>query len=176
VEKILSILDKRNALFFKNYQELKKWMLNTYGELIDSNFLWACDYCLQSKAAVLSDISFNKGSYTPNLAYFDSTFSCCNCGVEWVFTTSEKKAWYETYKLPINSKPDLCLNCRRKKWLRKDQNTYLSELLGKDIATLTDSEVADIIAIYTDWAKADKVSYFQSVLVKRTSNRPHNSS
>ncbi len=164
VKQILSILDKRNSRLYPN---LKGWNLDSYKELIDSYFYWACDYCLTNGSAVLSNMSDGQGTETPHLAYFDTSFLCKVCGIECVFTVSEKKAWYEQYQLPISSIPDKCLKCRKNQKLLREQNKLLSDLIKKEVANLTEQEIEQVIAIYTKWEKNDKVGYYTSILKKR---------
>ena len=164
VKQVLSILDKQNARLFR---KLKGWGFDAYAELLDSNFYWACDYCLDTGVAVVSSMSAGQGTETPHLAYFDTTFVCNSCGIESVFSIAEKKAWYEQYNLPKSARPSKCLKCRKTESLKKDQNKLLSDLLEKKVTSLTDQELEQVIAIYTEWEKADKVAFYRAVLKKR---------
>ncbi len=164
VKQALSFFDKQNK---RLYPSLKNWGIDSYAELIDSDYYWACDYCLQTGVAVTSSLTSGKGTDIQHLAYFDTEFDCKSCGVKWIFTKAEKKAWYEQYHLPSRSAPDKCLDCRRAQKLHKEQNNVLSLLLERESADLAIGELKQIIEIYEAWGKSDKAAFYRSLLTHR---------
>lgn len=166
MRKTMSILEKIHKNEFKNYNELNLYNY-TYGSFIDSNFEWACDYCLESKRAVLANPVLQQTPFTPHIAYFDTLFKCNSCKEEFMFKKEEKKVWYESYKLPIDAQPDKCLDCRRKIRKQNSENKILSEILEKPEAEIKVNELEKVVEIYTTWNKMKKAKYYQSMLNKR---------
>lgn len=169
MRKCMSILEKIHKKEFKNYKELNLDQY-TYGSFIDSNFVWACDNCLESKKAVLANPGLQQTPFTPHLAYFDTIFRCNSCKKEHVFKIEEKKVWYESYKLPIDAQPDKCLDCRRKIRKQNSENKILSEILEKPENDNTINELEKVVDIYITWDKIEKAKYYQSILNKRKLN------
>lgn len=162
----ISILEKIEKQEFKHYKELQLDQY-TYGSFIDSNFEWACDNCLEKKRAILTIPGLQETPWTPHLAYFGTQLKCYSCKKEFIFTKEEKKAWYESYKLPINAQPNNCLDCRRKSQKQNSENKTISEILKKSEIEITDTELEEVVRIYTSWDKMEKAKYYQSILNKR---------
>lgn len=162
----ISILEKIERQEFKHYKELQLDQY-TYGSFIDSTFAWACDICLKNKTAILAIPGLQVTPWTPHLAYFDTQLTCYTCKKEFLFKKEEKKAWYESYKLPIKVKPNHCLNCRRKDQKQNSENKTISEILKKPEIEISDTELEEVVEIYTLWDKMEKAKYYQSILNKR---------
>jgi hypothetical protein len=95
----LSILEKIERHSFKRYEELGLDQYR-YASFINSSFEWACDICLKNKKAIFAVPGLQETPWTPHLAYYDSLLHCYSCKKEFLFKKEEKKAWYESYKLP----------------------------------------------------------------------------
>jgi hypothetical protein len=162
----ISMLEKIERRELKHYKELQIAQY-TYAHFIDSGFEWACDSCLGAKKAILANPGLQETPWTPHLAYFDTPRSCDSCKKEFLFKKEEKRAWYESYKLPITARPDNCLECRRKIRKQNSENKVISEILKKSEMEMTDHELEMVVGIYTSWDKMEKAKYFQSILNKR---------
>lgn len=166
----VSILEKIERQEFKHYKELQLDQY-TYGSFIDSNFEWACDSCLEKKKANLAIPGLQETPSTPHLAYFDTQLNCYSCKKEFLFKKEEKKAWYESYKLPSNAQPNNCLDCRRKTQMHNSENKTISEILKKSEIEITENELQEVVGIYTSWDKMEKAKYYQSILNKRSKKK-----
>jgi hypothetical protein len=162
----VSILEKIERQEFKHYKELQLDQY-TYPSFINSNFEWACDSCLETKKAILAIPGIQETPRTPHLAYFDTQLTCYSCKKEFLFKKEEKKAWYESYKLPVNAQPDNCLDCRRKTRKQNSENKIISEILKKSEIEIKDNELEKVVGIYTSWDKMGKAKYYQSILNRR---------
>ena len=160
VVKEMTKLDKAN---YKHYKELD---IDSYYSFIDSNFKWACDNCLKSKKAILAGIGSQNYSFTPHFAYFDIKSNCFNCKNDFVFSKEEQRHWYESIKLYSYASPDNCFKCRQEIRKVKVQNKILSEILSKKESEFTKEDLEEIITIYKEWNKENKVNYYQSLLNK----------
>ncbi|MGV3696173.1 zinc-ribbon domain containing protein [Flavobacterium sp.] len=107
----------------------------------------------------------------PHLAYADKLLDCHSCKKGFVFSKEEKKAWYESYTLPISAQPDNCLDCRRKIQKHNAENKLLSEILKKEEDAITDDELEQVVGIYTSWDKMEQSKYYLSLLIKRGKKR-----
>lgn len=150
---ILKNVDFVDSLDLKN--DLYK-MLNDYG--------WACDDCINSKKALISNALQQNHSYYFYLAYNDSNLSCENCKTEFTFSKEEKKFWYESMKFRKESVPVHCLSCRKKIRKKKLQNKRLSEILKKDIKFITIEELYELVQIYDEWGIKDKFNFYSKIL------------
>ncbi len=162
----ISILEKIQRKEFKHYNELGLGKL-TYGSFVDSNFEWACDNCLNTKKVILASPGLQQTPSNRHLAYCDKKLHCFSCGVDFIFKKEEKKAWYESYKLPINAIPNNCLDCRRKVQKHNSENKNVSEILRKPENDISVDELNELVAIYVSWEKVAKAKYYQSILNKR---------
>ena len=158
IQTCISILEKIERQEFKHYKELQLDQY-TYGSFVDSNFEWACDSCLGSKKAILAIPGLQETPWTPHFAYFDTQLNCYSCTKEFLFKKEEKKAWYESYKLPINAQPNNCLGCRRKTRNLNADNKTMSEILKKSELEISDNQLEEVIGIYTSWDKMKKAKY-----------------
>lgn len=157
-------MNKINNAFFKDHKGYFK--LEAYDSFIDSSFDWACDKCLESKKAITANykVHFNGGE--SNLAYFDTKLNCNTCQKKFIFAKEEKKYWYENLKFHIDSSPVNCADCRKEIRYLKNQNTVLSEILKKQESEISISEIENIMEIYSEWNKPEKVKYYKSLLNK----------
>src|SRR5262245_15796554 len=53
--------------------------------------------------------------------YVDRPFTCVDCSKEEVWTAADQKWWYEEAKGKIAARANRCLDCRRKRRLRRSQ-------------------------------------------------------
>lgn len=162
----ISILEKIERQEFKHYKELQLDQY-TYASFVDSNFDWACDSCLENRIAILAIPGLQVTPWTPHLAYFDTQLNCYSCKKEFLFKKEEKKAWYESYKLPINAQPNNCLDCSIKNRKLNSENKTISEILKKSEIEITDSELEKVAGVYASWDKMVRAKYYQSILNKR---------
>ena len=170
IQTCISFLEKIERQEFRHY---KKLQLNqyTYDSFIDSRFEWACDSCLESKKAILASPGLQETPWTPHLAYFDTQLNCYSCKNEFLFKKEEKRAWYESYKLPVNAQPDNCLDCRRKIQNQNSENKTISKILKKSEIEITDTELEKVVGIYISWNKIEKETYYQSILKRKRKNK-----
>jgi hypothetical protein len=71
-------------------------------------------------------------SYSPNLFYEDIRFTCCDCGVESVWTAEQQRLWYEEWGGKIQSTAIRCRACREKIHRAKiEQKKHMSEMAQK---------------------------------------------
>ena len=159
----LTILDRYERSQYKYYQELK---VDSYQTLIDGDFEWACDDCLQSKKAVLASPLLQDTASSVNLAYADQNSKCRKCGSDFKFTKEEKRKWYETYKFHLDSTPVNCLNCRRQIRQLKAENKILSSILSKEKENVTLAEWQTVVDIYRNWDKPEKAKFYDAVIKK----------
>jgi len=127
-------------------------------------FEWACNECLGRKRAISANVELQKYvDNRPYLAYFDSSKSCSNCENYFVFSKEEKKFWYEELNFWVQSKPNKCLDCR------KEARKYkvLSKLLLNGKEVLSKEQLEEVIRIYDNLGKEDKVKYYKSYLSKK---------
>lgn len=154
------------------HPQLKDWGIDAYGSLLAADFEWACDACLASGRAILAAPAAQVTPWSPHLAYGDTLLQCTSCRADFVFEKSEKRVWYESYKLPTRAQPQECLPCRRAKRVQKAENTRLSDLLRQEEATLTVAELEEVVAIYERWQKPIRAQYFRARLQARLKRGP----
>jgi len=135
---------------------------------LNADFEWACDECLSAGKAVVAIPNKQETSGYPNLAYSDTSYSCFTCKAEFIFKKEEKQLWYEQLKFPTSSAPNDCTDCRKIIRKRKVENKQLSALLKRKEDTLNTDELQQVIAIYKQWDKPERVAYFKSLLKKKT--------
>lgn len=139
---------------------------NLFEWLINSNFKWACDQCINDKKALVSNLSQQRG-YSPDLTYYDVNLICKKCKNEFTFTKEEKKNWYEQLKFYIKSIPVNCLICRKEIRRFKYQNKVLSQVLKKNPKDMTIDELSQIVQIYDEWNKKDKFNFYSKLIKER---------
>ena len=162
---VMKILEKiEKEVFHKHYKEIG---IDTYASFVHNDFQWACDDCLQSKKAILAASGAKFYYSNPSLAYYDIPKVCKKCGVDFIFSKTEKKLWYDTLGFVLDSSPNNCKECRREIRHLKRENSILSGILKKEELEITGDELNTIIEIYTNWDKAEKVKYYQALLRKR---------
>ncbi|KPE50496.1 zinc-ribbon domain containing protein [Chryseobacterium indologenes] len=157
----LSILGK---IIVKHYEMSAS---DAYEMLIDSNYIWACDDCLNRKKAIVAFPTFQNNELDSYLAYYDTDVTCRTCGTKFTFTKEEKKLWYETLKFRMESMPVNCLPCRKQVRLLKAQNNTLSEILKKDAHEISIEELKTLVDIYTQWDKQEKATYYERLITKK---------
>lgn len=160
----ISKMKKLDKVQYKHYTELK---IDTYASFINSDFEWACDACLNSRKAIVSNPNLQSYCWHPHYAYHDSKFICRTCKTECTFSKEEKKFWYENLKFWIDSTPVNCTSCRKEIKQLKLENKTLSEILKKGEGQISSFELEIVIEIYSKWKKDEKVKYYQSILMKK---------
>ncbi|WP_265428679.1 zinc-ribbon domain containing protein [Chryseobacterium sp. YIM B08800] len=135
-----------------------------YESLIDNNFEWACDQCINDKRALIANPSQQNHSYYFYFVYYDSNINCKKCKKEFTFTKEEKKFWYESLKFRKESTPIHCLSCRKEIRKEKLQNKRLSEILKKDSKDMTIEELYELVQIYDEWEIKDKFNFYNKIL------------
>ena len=160
----ISDMEKLEKAEYKNYKKLK---INTFDSFIESDFSWACDFCLKSKKAIKANPSLQNYSWNPNYAYYDTEKICRTCNDKFTFSKEEKKYWYEGLKFRLDSEPVNCFNCRKEVRKYKIENNFLSETLKKNEEEISINELEKVIEIYKDWQKEQRAKYYESLLNKR---------
>ena len=134
-------------------------------------YQWACDDCIRVGVALLANPKEQhyKESWwdvKPFLAYYDKTFSCKDCGEDFLFSKEDQQYGYEKLKFEIFSRPVRCPECSKKVKAERQLNTELSELLKqgqpKDKASLL--RIADI---YEQMGITEKATYYQRAAQKK---------
>ncbi len=91
---------------------------------------WACRTCLKSRKALLASPWLQVFcDHPPLLAYVPMTTRCRSCEVDFVFSASEQRYWYEQLKFLVQSKPVRCATCRRSKREHARQQTELTRIM-----------------------------------------------
>lgn len=154
----LSVL--KNTDFIKNSDQ----KYDLYEWLINSNFEWTCDKCINDRKALIANPSQQNNTYNPFLAYYSVNLICKKCGVEFTFTKEEKKLWYEELKFFRESEPLNCLKCRKEIKVFKIQNKIVSQILKKSINEISIEELSQLVEIYDKWNKKDKFNFYSKVI------------
>lgn len=94
------------------------------------HFFWGAldiDY----STAIRADIAAQDCSTAPRHWYIDARFRCTDCGSEFVWSASEQKAWFETYRFYVDSQATRCRACRANRrdtvQLRKEYDALVSD-------------------------------------------------
>lgn len=153
------------ALLRENHEEAK-----SYGEGWTKNVRddWACPGCLAAgKALKAEPLEQNFRGYSgPRFAYVDQAKRCQRCDVEFVFTASEQKVWYETRKFHPKSKPLNCLDCGKKLRRFKVANRKLGEAL-QNLDSKDWKELKRVGELYREIGVADQARLY----FRRAKNR-----
>ncbi len=136
-------------------------------DFLQADFEWACDVCITARKAVIAIPSKQVTSGYPNMAYSDTLYTCGTCENDFLFHKEEKQLWYEKLQFSTSSIPYNCTACRKTIRKQKNENKQLSALLRKPEPELSKVELQQIIALYKEWDKPEKVAYFNSVLKKK---------
>lgn len=157
--KIITELREKKALtYYANVGD------NIFDKIPLEEFEWACNECLgRGKAVLTNPLKQKYVDYRPYLAYYDSIRECENCTDSFTFKKEEKRFWYEELNFWVQSKPRNCISCRKD--VRK--NNKLSNLLSNGEKNLTKNELNQIITIYHELGKTERMKYFQSILSKK---------
>jgi hypothetical protein len=95
-----------------------------------------------------ADISKQHYTVVPRHWYVDATFSCHDCGTDFIFTANEQRFWYEERRFFIDSLPKHCLRCRKAERTRLDLRKRYDALVSQALRQCpkqTKQEVVDII-------------------------------
>lgn len=157
----LSVL--KNTDFVKNSDH----KYDLYEWLIEANFEWACDKCINEKRSLIAKPSQQNNIYSPYLAYYSVNLTCKKCGNEFIFTKEDKKFWYEELKFFRESVPLNCLKCRKEIRIFKIQNKVLSQILKKDVKEMSIEELSQVVKIYYEWDKTDKFNFYNKIIKAR---------
>ncbi|UTW60762.1 zinc-ribbon domain containing protein [bacterium SCSIO 12741] len=150
----------------KQYKHYRALGIDSYPFFISNEFEWACDHCISRKNTEIANPFNQLGAFTQHLIYYDSPRVCETCNSDFVFTAQEKKRWYEQYQIWNFIQPKNCPSCRKDVRAYKNNNTRLSNLLQSGAEDLTSEEIREVIAIYEQWEKPDRVKYYESLLRK----------
>jgi hypothetical protein len=93
------------------------------------HFFWSAldiDYSTAIRAAIAAQ----DYSVCPRHWYIDARFRCGGCDAEFVWSAEEQRAWFETYRFYVDSRPTICRDCRAKHRnaveLRKEYDALVS--------------------------------------------------
>jgi len=71
-------------------------------------------------------------SYSPKLSYEDIRFTCCDCGIEGVWTAEQQRLYYEEWGGKIQATAIRCRACREKvRRAKVEQKKHMSEMAQK---------------------------------------------
>lgn len=131
---------------------------------------WACKQCLNAGRAIAGKPWLQTFcDWPPYLAYFDKIYFCTDCRTDFLFSAQEQQYWYEELKFWVQSHPDQCLPCRRK---RREKNAVM-QALEKTLRELPEpplqdpQQLLDVAALYL------KIGSYQKafVYIGRAKNR-----
>jgi putative zinc ribbon protein len=81
--------------------------------------------------AIRADITAQDFSVAPRHWYIDARFRCADCGSKFVWSASEQKVWFETYRFYVDSQATRCCVCRANRrdavQLRKEYDALVSD-------------------------------------------------
>ena len=63
--------------------------------------------------------------------YIDAHFECMKCGREYVWTTSEQKAWFEDFYFWVDSSPNNCKECRKEIRELKEARSQYDQIISE---------------------------------------------
>lgn len=133
-----------------------------------SYYQWACDDCIKNGKAIPGDPKKQFYTFTypwdvakPYLAYFDKTYSCCDCKTEFVFSKEEQQFWYEGLSFIVYSEPKRCTACRKKHRDEKNLHKELSDLLRHGKPTSRE-QMLRISEIYGRMGKEEKMKKYRT--------------
>lgn len=173
IQTAIALLEKAEKQGYKHYSKLK---VDAYSSFINSDFDWACDSCFAQKVIIEAKPSAQNYCWQPHLVYFDKTFVCQTCSIDFVFDTAEQQFWYEELKFWHESIPNHCPNCRKEIRQLSIENKTISDILKKPIPDISLAELERVVAIYTKWQKLERAKYYQSIIRKKLKKRPLNQS
>ena len=64
--------------------------------------------------AIRANTAVQDCSVCPRHWYIDARFRCPDCGADFLWSAQEQKAWFETYRFWVDSRPRHCRDCRAK--------------------------------------------------------------
>lgn len=96
------------------------WWANSEGwsiaEAKSRKLQWTCGSCLESGRAIAAQVWAQRFcDYCPYFAYFDVSFHCQDCQNTSIFFAKEQQHWYEVLKFWVQSRPNRCVTCRRRR-------------------------------------------------------------
>jgi len=78
------------------------------------HFFWG-NLGLDYSTAIRADHVAQDFTVAPRHWYIDARFRCDACRAEFVWSATEQKAWFETYRFFVDSHPRHCHSCRAKR-------------------------------------------------------------
>lgn len=127
---------------------------------------WACDDCIKSKKAIISDPKQMNFSVMPKyLAYFNEERTCFDCKKDYIFSAEEQKYWFETLNFWHDAIPNGCKLCRKKIRHQKELVKRLSYLL-ENLDKNNREALLEIAQIYNEMGKEEKVKHYTALAKK----------
>jgi hypothetical protein len=104
------------------------------------------DYSTAERA----DISKQNYSVCPRHWYVDVAFICRDCGVEFVFSVSEQRFWYEDRRFWIDSLPTRCVACRKEQRTRLNLKKRYDALIAMALGGSPTEMKREIVSIINE--------------------------
>ena len=109
------------------------------------------DYSTAQRA----DISRQNYSVCPRHWYVDATFTCRDCGEEFIFSASEQRFWYEDRHFWIDSLPTRCIPCRKEQRVRLNLRKRYDALISTALAACPPETKKEVVAIINELEAAE---------------------
>lgn len=127
---------------------------------------------LDYATAIRADITSQEYSVCPRHWYIDARFRCGVCNAEFLWSANEQKAWFETYRFWVDSRPTLCRDCRAKRrdaiQLRKDYDALVASACSGGTAEQKQRVVEIVDDLESYWSSVpDKMRETRDVFRKQ---------
>ena len=143
---------------------------NTDPKMMPPHFFYGATN-IDYSTAVRADTGPQNYSVCPREWYIDASFTCQGCNTTFLWSVSEQKAWFEDYKLWVDSCPTLCKECRKEKRdlkkLRQEYDTLVSEARSSSNITIKRNVVDLICGLEQSLALPDGIVETKKVLLKQ---------
>lgn len=89
--------------------------MDTFGstdpQLMPPHLFWRALH-IDFSTAIRANITVQDYSVCPRHWYVDARFRCDACAAEFTWSAEEQRAWFETYRFYVDSRPTRCRDCR----------------------------------------------------------------
>lgn len=128
---------------------------------------WACDKCVKSGKAIVSNHTKMNFSVMPRYyAYFDEKKHCYKCKKDYIFSLREQQYWFETLSFWHEAHPSECPTCRKSIRYQKNLVKELSNLL-KNLDEENPDQLKRIAEIYKEMGNTEKEKHYNTLTIKR---------
>lgn len=124
--------------------------------LMPRYFFWGVR-SMYYKTAERADVSKQNYTVCPRHWYVDATFSCRECGKEFVFTAAEQRFWYEDKQFYVDSCPKICIICRRAERTRLELRRRYDALIAEALQQCPDEKKQEAIALICEIEATEEI-------------------